>query len=387
MDVNQMYASSGYGTEMDNMKVSTRLQAGFGLLTALMLVLAALAFYGLSALDNCLDGIARVNNEETRLANELRASIQDRAIAIRNLGLITDPRDVAEEAERIKKQDQIYADAYQKLTRMFAEEPSTTAKERSLIDQIKQDEAAAMPPLRRAMELALAQNTALATQEILQNARPPQRVWLAHATELAGFEDQLNKDAQKSAAATYSTVRNIVAVIAAIAVLLGIATATLISRSVQTCALPIYSAAVGRRAARRAGNGRTDSARQPHSPRACRARRPDQLDGFAGIDAREADGNRVGHQDLGGIHFRGRGRDRARQSGSLATHRGAGRLAAGNRGQHGRVDFDRAQQHRQRAPGQHTRSRGFLDSRNGRRRRRAGCGNHARHLVELGEGH
>ncbi|WP_027209885.1 methyl-accepting chemotaxis protein [Burkholderia sp. WSM2232] len=217
---------------MENMKVSTRLQAGFGLLTALMLMLAAIALFGLSQLDKSLDGIARVNNEETRLANVLRASIQDRAIAIRNLALITDPRDVAEEAERMKKQDQIYADAYQQLTRLFTEEPSTTARERSLIDQIRQDEAATMPPLRKAIELALAQNTALATQEVLQNARPPQRVWLARATELAGFEDELNKEAQKSAAATYSTVRNMVAVIAAIAVLLGIATAALISRSI-----------------------------------------------------------------------------------------------------------------------------------------------------------
>jgi hypothetical protein len=59
---------------MKNIKVSTRLQAGFGLLTAFMLVLAAIALYGLSELDASLDGIARVNNEETRLANELRSS-------------------------------------------------------------------------------------------------------------------------------------------------------------------------------------------------------------------------------------------------------------------------------------------------------------------------
>ncbi len=91
---------------MKNMKVSTRLQTGFGLLTALLLVLAGIALFGLSELNDSLDGIARVNNEETRLANELRASIQDRAIAIRNLALITEPRDLAQEADRIKKQDQ-----------------------------------------------------------------------------------------------------------------------------------------------------------------------------------------------------------------------------------------------------------------------------------------
>ena len=216
---------------MKNTKVSTRLQAGFGLLTAFMLVLAAIAFYGLSELDASLDGIARVNNEETRLANELRSSIQDRAIALRNLALISDPRDVAQEAERMKKQDQLYADAFQQLSRMFAE-PGTAPKERSLLDQIKQDEAAAMAPQRKAMDLALAHDTAGAMQELLQNARPPQRVWLARAIELAALEDQQNKEARENAVATYAKVRTMVAVIAAIAVLLGIVTAALISRSI-----------------------------------------------------------------------------------------------------------------------------------------------------------
>jgi methyl-accepting chemotaxis protein len=219
-------------TEMKNIKVSTRLQAGFGLLTAFMLVLAAIALYGLSELDASLDGIARVNNEETRLANELRSSIQDRAIALRNLALISDPRDVALEAERMKKQDQLYADAFQQLARMFAEEPGTAPKERSLLDQIKQDEAAAIAPQRKAMDLALAHDTAGAMQELLQNARPPQRVWLARAIELAALEDQQNKEARENSVATYAKVRTMVAVIAGIAVLLGIVTAALISRSI-----------------------------------------------------------------------------------------------------------------------------------------------------------
>jgi methyl-accepting chemotaxis protein len=219
-------------TEMKNIKVSTRLQAGFGLLTAFMLVLAAIALYGLSELDASLDGIARVNNEETRLANELRSSIQDRAIALRNLALISDPRDVALEAERMKKQDQLYADAFQQLARMFAEEPGTAPKERSLLDQIKQDEAAAIAPQRKAMDLALAHDTAGAMQELLQNARPPQRVWLARAIELAALEDQQNKEARENSVATYAKVRTMVAVIAGIAVLLGIVTAAVISRSI-----------------------------------------------------------------------------------------------------------------------------------------------------------
>ncbi len=49
---------------MKNMTVSARLITGFGLLTALLLAVAAIGFYGLSQLNGTLNDIARVNNTE-----------------------------------------------------------------------------------------------------------------------------------------------------------------------------------------------------------------------------------------------------------------------------------------------------------------------------------
>ncbi|ATF89454.1 methyl-accepting chemotaxis protein [Burkholderia gladioli] len=217
---------------MKNMKVSSRLIIGFGLLTILLLAIAAGAFYGLGQLNSQLDSIARVNNTEARFANQLRASIQDRAIAVRNLALVTDPQDMAREADRITQQERIYADAYQQLSRMFTDEAGTTERERSLLAALKQDEAAAMPPFRKSVQLALNNDAAAAARELLQNARPPQRIWLARAVELANFEDQLNEQAQREAVATYSNVRALIAVIAGSALLVAVGTTILIARSI-----------------------------------------------------------------------------------------------------------------------------------------------------------
>jgi len=217
---------------MKNMKVSTRLMTGFGLLTALLLTLAGIAFYGLSQLNGQLDAIARVNNTETQLANQLRASIQDRAIAVRNLALLTDAQDMAKEVERISKQEQIYAHAYTKLSNMFADEPGTTERERALVAALRQDEAAALPPLRKAAQLGLSNDMAGATRELMQNARPPQQIWLSRAVELADFEDQLNEQAQQEATATYSRVRVLIAVIVACSISIAVLTGTLITRSI-----------------------------------------------------------------------------------------------------------------------------------------------------------
>ncbi|UVS84519.1 methyl-accepting chemotaxis protein [Burkholderia glumae] len=217
---------------MKNVTVSTRLIAGFGLLTALLLAVAAIGFYGLSQLNGRLDDIARVNNAETKLANQLRTSIQDRAIAVRNLALLSDAQDMAKEAERISKQEQIYADAYQKLSQLFTDEPGTTEREKALLAQIRRDEAAALPPLRKAAQLSLANDREGATRELLQNARTPQRTWLARAVELADFEDQLNDQAQRDAVSLYSSVRVLIAAIVAASLLVAAVAAVLITRSI-----------------------------------------------------------------------------------------------------------------------------------------------------------
>jgi methyl-accepting chemotaxis protein len=214
------------------MKVSSRLMLGFGLLTILLVTVAATAFYGMWQLHGQLDTIARVNNTEAKLANRLRATIQDRAIAVRNLALLTDQQEMAQEAERIKKQDDIYADAYQKLARMFADEPATTERERTLVAALKQDEAAAQPALRKAAQLGLSNDPAAATKELMENARPPQRVWLARATELANFEDEMNEQAKQDAAATYASVRALVAAIVGGSLLVAVATTIVIARSI-----------------------------------------------------------------------------------------------------------------------------------------------------------
>ncbi|WP_302074449.1 methyl-accepting chemotaxis protein [Burkholderia glumae] len=216
---------------MKNMTVSARLITGFGLLMALLLAVAAIGFYGLSQLNEQLNAVT-VNNTEAKLANRLRVSILDRAIAVRNLALLTDAQGTAKEVERISRQEKIYADAYQTLAKTLADELGTTQREKTLLVQLEQDEAAAQPALRKATQLGLSNDMAGATRELLQNVRPLQQSWLAHAVELVDFEDQLNDQAQHDAVRTYSSVRVLIAAIVAGSLLLAAVTAILITRSI-----------------------------------------------------------------------------------------------------------------------------------------------------------
>ncbi|MGF6571725.1 methyl-accepting chemotaxis protein [Paraburkholderia sp. GAS333] len=217
---------------MKNTKLSTRLIAGFSLLTVLLIGVAGLAFYGLSQLNSRLDDIARVNNTEARLANVLKSSIQDRAIAVRNLALLDNHQDLLTEVDRIRAQDRIYADAARQLRDMFSQEAGTTEGERKLLAEVDQQETLAVPPMNQAVDQAVAGDIATAARTIMHEARPPQRVWLAKAVALADREDEENVEAQKEAVATYASIRVLVGSLVALAIAVAIVTAVILTRSV-----------------------------------------------------------------------------------------------------------------------------------------------------------
>ena len=67
-----------------NMKVSTRLASGFGIVFVLMIVLAALAIGRVNSIDAILATINDVNGAKQRQAINFRGSVHDRAIAVRD---------------------------------------------------------------------------------------------------------------------------------------------------------------------------------------------------------------------------------------------------------------------------------------------------------------
>ncbi|MCP1121711.1 MCP four helix bundle domain-containing protein, partial [Robbsia andropogonis] len=148
-----------------------------------------------------------MNNDESKYAKDMKASVADRAIAIRNIALLTDPAGLAQESKRVERQKKVYANAEEALGKMFATEAGTTDRERSLYAQIKEDNAAAVPLMDKAIGLGLANNPAEAIKVLLQEARPKQAAWLSHLNELADFEDQLNAQATEEANVTYHMIQ------------------------------------------------------------------------------------------------------------------------------------------------------------------------------------
>ena len=214
---------------LNNMKVGTRLALGFALILVLLVAVAVVGILRMAQIQDRLDHVVSVSNVSTGLVIEMRNNVNDRLQSLRVLTLMADPADMEPEIAKFKEQTAQYNETQRKLTALFASNGND--KEKALLAQIKEHEAAAMPAIARATELYLAANAMDATRVMVREVRPVQRKWTEALNALAVQEEKQNAQTKADAEAAFDNARNFMLVLLALAVVLGVAAAVVITRS------------------------------------------------------------------------------------------------------------------------------------------------------------
>src|SRR5471030_2082544 len=128
-----------------NMKVATRLGVGFGLVAALLALVAGLGVNRMAQMQDRVNEITQVNSVETRLAATMDLTVTERALALRNLILLTEEKEIQIEVKRIAEQEKKYGVAQEQLGKMFGELAETSDEEKNLLKQIQQQAVLAVP--------------------------------------------------------------------------------------------------------------------------------------------------------------------------------------------------------------------------------------------------
>jgi methyl-accepting chemotaxis protein len=119
-----------------NMRVKTKLMLGFAVLATIVLLVSGLSLHSLSRsnerFDNYLEGVG----QRERLATSLRGAATRRAIAARNLVLVTDPADREFEKKAVAESHEETKAAMQRLKAAMADSFDVTARDRELVAQI-----------------------------------------------------------------------------------------------------------------------------------------------------------------------------------------------------------------------------------------------------------
>ncbi|MFL9877077.1 methyl-accepting chemotaxis protein [Herbaspirillum rhizosphaerae] len=214
-----------------HLKVSTRLTVGFGVIIFFLVVIIAVALMKMASINEQLTSITDVNNVEVAHLSKMRGAVYEQSLIARNIALATDPVVISQNTELLKQQMAIYSDAEAKLDKMFSELPETTDAEKKSIAIIKEQSAKAMPALTQILGLGAAGKAEEIKAVLAAGLSAQQMQRRTTLTELARFEDKLNSDAALDAKATYTHARNMMLVLGALAIIIGVAGGVLITRS------------------------------------------------------------------------------------------------------------------------------------------------------------
>jgi methyl-accepting chemotaxis protein len=217
----------------NHLRVATRLGAGYGVVSLMLLVVTALGLNRMAYIKSQADEITKINNVEARLAAAMDLTVTERALALRNLFLLEseNKKEVQMEVDRVGEQAKKYADAQRELGVMFASTGGATEKEKELLKQIAEQAALAAPYYPRAVQLALDGKKDEGYKLVRFDFRPVQKKWWALLRELSAYEQKQNDAALLDADAAYRSARTLMITFGALALASGVLAAWLISRS------------------------------------------------------------------------------------------------------------------------------------------------------------
>ena len=217
---------------LKHLTIRSKLIVGFGMLSLIVIGVSGLSLKALSDSTDGFTHFVRGINARADMAAQVRSAVDRRAIAARNLVLVTKPQDLElEKADVLRAHEDVQANL-KKLNDMIATATDTSEKARSLVVEINRVEASYGPVATDIVNLALNNKRDEAIVKMDDQCRPLLAA-LTHATDAyadytRGRQEQLINDFT----AHYENQRNLLIGMSLIAIVLAIGACVLITRAV-----------------------------------------------------------------------------------------------------------------------------------------------------------
>ncbi|MYN44994.1 methyl-accepting chemotaxis protein [Pseudoduganella sp. FT93W] len=231
---------------IDQMRVSARLGSGFGLVLALLLLIAGLGLYGMSMIHAKLEEILHSNVAKTAQVQDMSEAVHVIARISNTVVLLTDAAAIDAELGKLHHARDSYHKAHDALEALGAE-----ADETALRLSIAAAARHSLPLTEKVVTLARANQDAEALDVLLREAGPAVQHWQDAMDEYIALQKQNSLADAADAAASYARAQQSMLVLSGLALLVGVAAALLISRSLlrQLGGEPAFAVTVANRIA------------------------------------------------------------------------------------------------------------------------------------------
>lgn len=214
------------------MKVSTRLALAFGLVLVLLVGVIGLGISRMARVNEGLRTITEENNAEMNHATRMRAAAFQTSISLRNMMLMS-------EADKLKAEDVVLHKAIQEfdseadaLEKMFQSIATTTSTERELLTSVKKQWQALIPEFEKTEALGQANKKEESFKYYFESGGSRNNAAMRDTLEqLSAYEEKLSEEEVSKARETYANARLMMLTLGAAAVVLAIAAAFLVTRS------------------------------------------------------------------------------------------------------------------------------------------------------------
>ncbi|MDO6546470.1 methyl-accepting chemotaxis protein [Pseudoalteromonas carrageenovora] len=208
------------------MTINMRLVTGFGIILAMMLILTIIGISRVSLINSNITHMTDVNSVKQRYAINYRGSVHDRAIALRDVVLITEQSTLNAVLNDIKELDAFYQTSSRAMRALMSE---MNSEERALINKINQIEQQTQPYIEDVINAKGVGNLNEASRILLTDARPSFTLWLNTINEFINLQEQANQSTTIDTLDVASSFKIWMITLTALAILIGASVAYVIS--------------------------------------------------------------------------------------------------------------------------------------------------------------
>lgn len=212
--------------------VTARLTTGFCFLLILMIGLTFYSIRQVETIDRNLGIINDVNSVKQRYAINYRGSVHDRAIAIRDVTLVSSADERQTIVKLIETLASTYSDNEKKMSSMVASPDGATAEERAILDEIAAVQAKTNPLVTEIIALQEKGDAEAARKILLEQARPNFVAWLKAINKFIDYQEALNKSIGTEVRNTAGGFNSLALTSLAIAIALAVLVAAFTARSI-----------------------------------------------------------------------------------------------------------------------------------------------------------
>ena len=199
--------------------------AGFALVLALMISLAAVGLREMAAINARLERIVNENNTKVELASIMRDSLRQRIISMHTIVIAKDVFEKDQELQRFYGYGTSFTNARQKLDQM-----ALNPEEKIILERVRQLASDTQPRVVRGLELAIDERKEEALQILHEEAIPGQQLLVAELDDLLTLQRTASQTAAREAKAAYQNTEWLMIALGTTLVLIGTTVAFLVIR-------------------------------------------------------------------------------------------------------------------------------------------------------------